>query len=100
MGLIISKPSPSGATATYHRVGANNVDHRRQSHQVTLDGYVDKDCRNAGKQPLCQHTFELPYRPELADGGRAAAYTYIVGTHVEGEVQVPNFPGWENAAAD
>lgn len=52
MALQLSIPSEFGVAATYHRIGAIQVNWLDRGITVTLFSYIDSDARANNKQPL------------------------------------------------
>lgn len=52
MALGVQLETPHGVIATYLKISGMQVYFQDQLVDVTLDGYVSKDARDQGKQPL------------------------------------------------
>lgn len=52
MALSLSIPTEFGVAATYHRIGAVQINWLDRGVTVTLFSYIDEAAREANKQPL------------------------------------------------
>lgn len=68
----------TGATAMYHVIEYVSIDYRFQTATATLNGYVSKKMKEAGKQPLCSHSLTVNGFPEEGEITRAWLYAKAV----------------------
>lgn len=69
MALLKNKELPNGATVSYWRIGGfTYLKNNQKSIKSTVEGYLSKDAKEAGKTPLIvgQFTLEGEVNPELS----------------------------------
>ncbi|OFV39628.1 hypothetical protein HMPREF3136_03895 [Neisseria sp. HMSC15C08] len=64
----------TGATASYHVIEYVSIDYKFKTVTATLNGYVSKKAYDAGRNPLCSHSFSVNALPEDGEVSRAWLY--------------------------
>jgi hypothetical protein len=77
MALSKSLPTPYGCNASYWKIANVAEDFIAQAAKITLAGYLTKEARQSGAQPLAGSAVELTKEVYVADLDRAAMYAAI-----------------------
>jgi hypothetical protein len=77
MALIKSIDTEFGVPAVYWNIGEFQEDFKNKGTTVICYGYVSKDARDAGKQPLSSVYLQISGGDYVADADRAALYPII-----------------------
>lgn len=77
MGLQKTITSDYGADATYWNIGSYQEDFKGKGAQVTLYGYMNKEMRDAGKQPLSAANIQFTGEKYIVNATREQIYELI-----------------------
>jgi hypothetical protein len=82
MALLKNIPNGFGSTTSYWRVGQINISFLSKNVHVDLLGYLDRQARLDGKQPIDQRSFdfngdEFPFNENEPQNEREIAYLKI-----------------------
>jgi hypothetical protein len=89
MAFLKSTDTNFGIPVTYWNIGAVQEDFKGQGTSITFYGYVSKEARFEGKQPISVIQIQIAGDEYVAGADRAALYAIIK--------QKPEFEGAEDA---